>query len=214
MSNNGKFITIEGQDGAGKTTNLDFICSQLDDKSIDYVVTREPGGTPLGESIREILLNRNELAITPISELLLMFAARAQHLESVIEPALADGKWVICDRFTDASFAYQGGGHKVDHSAIERVANIVQKGRTPDLTFLLDVDIETGESRVNTRNEAKDRYEQQKLDFKHRVRETYLQLAQQEPNRIKVIDASHNIDIVKQQLSTDLNLFINASINK
>ena len=204
----GKFISIEGQDGAGKTTNLEFICDQLALKSIDFIVTREPGGTPLGEAVRDILLNRNELTITAISELLLMFAARAQHLENIIEPALIKGKWVVCDRFTDASFAYQGGGHGVDHNIIATIAKIVQKERVPDLTLLLDVDIETGESRVNTRNEQKDRYEQQKFDFKFRVRDTYLQLAENEPNRIKLIDASNAINAVKSQIEQELSRFI------
>lgn len=204
----GKFISIEGQDGAGKTTNLEFICDQLALKSIDFIVTREPGGTPLGEAVRDILLNRNELTITAISELLLMFAARAQHLENIIEPALIKGKWVVCDRFTDASFAYQGGGHGVDHNIIATIAKIVQKERVPDLTLLLDVDIETGESRVNTRNEQKDRYEQQKFDFKSRVRDTYLQLAENEPNRIKLIDASNAINAVKSQIEQELSRFI------
>ena len=204
----GKFISIEGQDGAGKTTNLEFICDQLALKSIDFIVTREPGGTPLGEAVRDILLNRNELTITAISELLLMFAARAQHLENIIEPALIKGKWVVCDRFTDASFAYQGGGHGVDHNIIATIAKIVQKERVPDLTLLLDVDIETGESRVNTRNEQKDRYEQQKFDFKSRVRDTYLQLAENEPNRIKLIDASNTINAVKSQIEQELSRFI------
>ena len=203
-----QFISIEGQDGAGKTTNLEFICEQLNKHKIPYIVTREPGGTPLGESVRDILLNRNELEISPISELLLMFAARAQHLENVIEPALKQGSWVICDRFTDASFAYQGGGHGINKSTIQTFADIVQKGRVPDLTIMLDVDIKTGESRVNTRNEEKDRYEQQQSDFKTRVRNTYLSLAKAEPERIKLIDASDSIENVTQQISITLSEFI------
>jgi len=207
-NNSGKFISIEGQDGAGKTTNIEFICDQLAANSIDFVVSREPGGTPLGETIRDILLSRNELAITAISELLLMFAARAQHLENIIEPALVAGKWVVCDRFTDASFAYQGGGHGVNQDIIKSLASIVQKGRKPDLTFLLDVDIETGEARVDARNEQKDRYEQQKSDFKSRVRDTYLGLAKDESGRIKLIDASSDINDVKTQINQHLSRFI------
>ncbi|MGH1428389.1 MAG: dTMP kinase [Arenicella sp.] len=203
-----QFISIEGQDGAGKTTNLEFICQQLTKNKIPYIVTREPGGTPLGESIRDILLNRNELEITPISELLLMFAARAQHLENVIEPALRKGVWVVCDRFTDASFAYQGGGHGIHASTIQTFADIVQKNRVPNLTIMLDVDIQTGESRVNTRNQEKDRYEQQQSDFKTRVRDTYLSLAKAEPERIKLIDASNSIENVTAQISTILSEFI------
>ena len=205
----GKFISIEGQDGAGKTTNIEFICSELADKNIKHITTREPGGTALGESVREILLARSELDISPMSELLLMFAARAQHLASVIEPALSQGVWVVCDRFTDASFAYQGGGHGINSSIIQDIATMVQQGRQPDLTFLLDVDTATGESRVNNRNEAKDRYEKQKIDFKQRVRDVYLQLAKNEPKRIKLINASESIESVQQQINSELTVFIN-----
>ena len=204
----GKFISIEGQDGAGKSTNIEFICSELANKNIKHITTREPGGTALGESIRDILLARNDLDITPMSELLLMFAARAQHLSSVIEPALSQGIWVVCDRFTDASFAYQGGGHGIESSIIQDIANIVQQGRQPDLTFLLDVDTTTGEARVNTRNEEKDRFEKQKINFKQRVRETYLQLKREQPERIKLINASNSIDSVKKQIINELTAFI------
>ncbi len=204
----GKFISIEGQDGAGKTTNIEFICSELADKNIKHITTREPGGTALGESVREILLARSELDISPMSELLLMFAARAQHLANVIEPALSQGAWVVCDRFTDASFAYQGGGHGINSSIIQDIATMVQQGRQPDLTFLLDVDTVTGESRVNNRNEAKDRYEKQKIDFKQRVRDMYLQLAKDEPERIKLINASKSIESVQQQINSELTVFI------
>ena len=204
----GKFISIEGQDGAGKTTNIEFICSELADKNIEHITAREPGGTALGESIRDILLVRSELNITPMSELLLMFAARAQHLASVIEPALSQGIWVVCDRFTDASFAYQGGGHGIESSIIQDIADMIQQGRQPDLTFLLDVDTITGESRVNSRNEKKDRFEMKKIDFKQRVREAYLQLERDQPERIKLINASQSIDSVKQQITNELTAFI------
>ena len=204
----GKFISIEGQDGAGKSTNIEFICSELTNKNIKHITTREPGGTALGESIRDILLVRSELNITPMSELLLMFAARAQHLASVIEPALSQGIWVVCDRFTDASFAYQGGGHGIESSIIQNIADMIQQGRQPDLTFLLDVDTITGESRVNSRNEKKDRFEMKKIDFKQRVREAYLQLERDQPERIKLINASQSIDSVKQQITNELTAFI------
>ena len=204
----GKFISIEGQDGAGKTTNIEFICSELADKNIEHITTREPGGTALGESIRDILLVRSELNITPMSELLLMFAARAQHLASIIEPALSQGIWVVCDRFTDASFAYQGGGHGIESSIIQDIADMIQQGRQPDLTFLLDVDTITGESRVNSRNEKKDRFEMKKIDFKQRVREAYLQLERDQPERVKLINASQSIDSVKQQITNELTAFI------
>ena len=204
----GKFITIEGQDGAGKTTNLALICDEIAAKNINHIVTREPGGTPLGEAIREILLNRNELEITPVSELLLMFAARAQHLDSIIEPALKEGIWVVCDRFTDASYAYQGGGHGLGPSNIATLASMIQKGREPDLTILLDLEVQIGESRVSTRNEEKDRYEKQKSNFKKRVRETYLQLAEENPYRIQIVDASKNIENVSLKIQNILQKFL------
>ena len=205
----GKFISIEGQDGAGKTTNIELICNELESKNIDYIATREPGGTPLGESIRDILLSRSELDIMPMSELLLMFAARAQHLESIIMPALNKGAWVVCDRFTDASYAYQGGGHGINPNVIKELAIMVQGSLQPDITFLLDVDAAMGESRVNTRNEEKDRFEMQKIDFKQRVRSAYLQLAKSRSERIKLIDAGQEIEAVKAQIKTNLITFIN-----
>jgi len=207
----GKFISVEGQDGAGKTTNIELICNELESKNIDYIATREPGGTPLGESIRDILLSRSELDIMPMSELLLMFAARAQHLESIIMPALNKGAWVVCDRFTDASYAYQGGGHGINSNVIKELAIMVQGGLQPDITFLLDVDAAMGESRVNTRNEEKDRFEMQKIDFKQRVRGAYLQLAKSQSERIKLIDAGQEIETVKTQIKTNLITFINQS---
>jgi len=207
----GKFISVEGQDGAGKTTNIELICNELESKNIDYIATREPGGTPLGEFIRDILLSRSELDIMPMSELLLMFAARAQHLESIIMPALNKGAWVVCDRFTDASYAYQGGGHGINSNVIKELAIMVQGGLQPDITFLLDVDAAMGESRVNTRNEEKDRFEMQKIDFKQRVRGAYLQLAKSQSERIKLIDAGQEIETVKAQIKTNLITFINQS---
>lgn len=196
----GQFITIEGQDGAGKTTNLQYLCNILELHDIDYIVTREPGGTPLGEAIREVLLSQNEINIVPMSELLLVFAARSQHLEEVINPALEQGVWVVCDRFTDASYAYQGGGHGLNSDIIKQIAKLVQQGREPDLTLLLDVDIATGESRVNTRNETKDRFEQQETQFKKKVRDCYLQLAHDNPERIKLVNAGLEINSVKKQV--------------
>lgn len=203
----GKFISIEGQDGAGKTTNLDFICKCLKSNNIDYIVTREPGGTELGESIRQIILESNT-DITPVSELLLMFAARAQHVEQVIKPALNAGKWVISDRFTDATYAYQGGGHALDVKLIEQAENLAISSFLPDMTILLDLDVSIGMQRTNARGEEKDRFENQADAFKQRVRDVYLNRQQSDPERIKVIDASKPLEDVYQQISSVLDQFM------
>lgn len=208
----GKFITIEGQDGAGKTTNLDYICDYLAKKNIEFIVTREPGGTVLGESVRELLLGK-DISIAAKTELLLMFSARCQHVEEVISPALTAGKWVVCDRFTDATYAYQGGGHGVDSTVIEEVERVCLGGFQPDLTILLDVDVAVGQARTEKRaqdeSEAKpDRYERQKTAFKQRVRDAYLQRCQQEPNRIKLIDAGQKLDEVKASIAGQLTHFL------
>jgi len=208
----GKFITIEGQDGAGKTTSLEYLYSEIKAKNLDCLVSREPGGTPMGEAIRDILLKRTELEINPMSELLLIFAARSQHIESVIEPALAQGKWVVCDRFTDASYAYQGGGHGIEESSIGMLESLVQGQLFPDLTILLDVDISVGELRVESRNKQKDRYEQQLTDFKSRVRQAYLSRAKEEPGRIKVINAAKSIENVQSQIKSVLEEFFNSIV--
>jgi len=203
----GKFISIEGQDGAGKTTNLDFICKCLKSNNIDYIVTREPGGTELGESIRQIILESNT-DITPVSELLLMFAARAQHVEQVIKPALNAGKWVISDRFTDATYAYQGGGHALDVKLIEQAESLAISSFLPDMTILLDLDVSIGMQRTNARGEEKDRFENQADAFKQRVRDVYLNRQQSDPERIKVIDASKPLEDVYQQISSVLDQFM------
>lgn len=208
----GKFITIEGQDGAGKTTSLEYLYSEIKAKNLDCLLSREPGGTPMGEAIRDILLKRTELEINPMSELLLIFAARSQHIESVIEPALAQGKWVVCDRFTDASYAYQGGGHGIEESSIGMLESLVQGQLFPDLTILLDVDISVGELRVESRNKQKDRYEQQLTDFKSRVRQAYLSRAKEEPGRIKVINAAKSIENVQSQIKSVLEEFFNSIV--
>lgn len=200
----GKFITIEGQDGAGKTTNMDAICSQLDDLDIEYIKTREPGGTTLSEDIRTLLLDKKDLKIDSTAELLLMFAARSQHLSELIEPTLKKGIWVVCDRFTDATMAYQGGGRGINETTITQLANIVQQGRQPNLTILLDVDTRIGKERVKTRQEDQDRFETEIDDFKQRVRNKYLEIAQQEPERVKLIDASPEVSIVTQSVKNTI----------
>ena len=160
----GKFITLEGGEGVGKTTNLAFIKDYLEQHNISVVVTREPGGTKLAEKIRQLLLDKKSEAISEQAELLMMFAARAQHIKHVIEPALAQGKWVLCDRFTDATYAYQGGGRNMKISTIEWLENLVQGTLRPDLTLLLDAPVEIGIARVRERG-ALDRFELEKISF-------------------------------------------------
>lgn len=199
---NGKFISIEGIEGAGKSTQLAFIQQYLTSQGIDVVVTREPGGTALGEQIRTLLLTPSDVAMAVDTELLLMFAARAEHVAQVIKPALEAGKWVLSDRFTDATFAYQGGGRGIEQQRIAQLADWTLNGLQPDVTFLFDLPVELGQQRVVSRNQGKDRFEQEKVDFFQKIRDCYLQRAQQEPERMKVIDSSRTIaDIEKQLIS-------------
>lgn len=198
MHTNGKFITIEGGEGVGKTTNVPFIKTYLEEQKIPVVVTREPGGTPLAEIIRGLLLQPNHETLTGHTEILLMFAARAQHLNQVIKPALAQGNWVLCDRFTDATYAYQGGGRGMSMETISWLENFVQDGLRPDLTLLLDLPVETGMARAKNRGGLVDRFESEHLLFFSRVRQAYLQQAQQYPERIKIIKADQPLDGVQQ----------------
>ena len=201
------FITVEGIEGAGKSSNIAFAENLLRSHGHDVLLTREPGGTPLGEELRELLLGHRHDGMHDLTELLLMFAARAEHLHGKILPALEDGKWVICDRFTDATYAYQGGGRQLDTSAIATLENLVQENRRPDLTLLLDLPVETGLARAAKRSEP-DRFERQKLEFFQRVREAYLQIAHQQPERVKVIDASLELDLVQEQITNTLTPFL------
>lgn len=210
MLSRGKFITIEGQDGAGKSTNIAVIEQYLSGHNISYVKTREPGGTPFGEQIRQLLLGSNEELIGDKAELLLIFAARAQHIAAVIEPALAGGNWVLCDRFTDATYAYQGGGRGLSFSDIGELEQSVQGSLRPDLTLLLDLPVLMGESRAGQRSKP-DRFEQQQIEFKQRVRECYLSLAKTHPQRIKVIDASANLQQVKAAIVNLLEDFVRSN---
>lgn len=202
----GRFITVEGGEGVGKTTNLDFIEASLRAQGRDVVRTREPGGTPLAESVRELLLTPREEQVSDLTELLLVFAARAQHLEQVIKPALAAGKWVLCDRFTDATYAYQGAGRGMDMSAITILEQLVQQTLRPDLTLLLDVPVEIGMARASARS-APDRFESEQLQFFEAVRNLYLQRAEAEPDRFAVIDASPELPLVQQQILDVLQRF-------
>lgn len=196
VKDGGKFITIEGVEGVGKSTNIAFIKEFLEQRQVNLLVTREPGGTELAEQIRDLLLREYAEALNPTAELLLMFAARAQHLQSRIVPALTRGSWVLCDRFTDATYAYQGGGRQLDVGMIEILEQMVQDDLRPDLTIILDLDPETGLSRASQRGEL-DRFEREKLEFFQRVRRTYLQRAAAEPDRCVVIDAGQPLERVK-----------------
>ena len=195
----GKFITVEGIEGVGKTTNMAFVEQTLRAAGCVVVVTREPGGTTLGEAIRGLLLDSQYTGMDPVCELQLMFAARAEHLAKVIHPAVSEGQWVLCDRFTDATYAYQGGGRGIDTGIIARLETLVQGDFRPDLTLLLDVPVEVGLARASDRS-TPDRFEQEKVDFFERVRQTYLQMAAAAADRYRIIDASRPLDAVQQQL--------------
>ena len=200
MTSRGLFITVEGGEGVGKSTNINFIEGQLRRHGVDLVLTREPGGTALAENIRDILLQVGEEPVSDLTELLLMFAARAQHITQLIEPALAAGQWVLCDRFTDATYAYQSGGRGVNVGLVQQLEQLVQGELRPDCTLLLDAPVEVGMERARGRGEL-DRFEREELDFFHRVRDTYLQLAQESSGRYRIIDASLSLDAVQEQLS-------------
>jgi dTMP kinase len=203
----GKFITIEGVEGVGKTTNIAFIRAWLEQQGIDYVATREPGGTPLAEDIREILLNPRDELVNENTELLMMFAARAQHLAEVIVPALNRGKWVLCDRFTDATYAYQGGGRGVPMEKIAVLETLVQGDLRPDMTLFLDLPVAQGLDRAKNRSQP-DRFEREKLNFFEKVRSCYLDRVKAEPERYRVIDASQPLVGVQSDLKNVLNTFM------
>ncbi|MBE7527031.1 dTMP kinase [Nitrosomonas sp.] len=191
----GKFITFEGIDGAGKSTHLAWLEHYLQDKGLEVVVTREPGGTALGEALRQLLLDHRQ-AMHPETEALLMFAARREHLDKVILPALDRGAWVISDRFTDASFAYQGGGRGMSTEKLEKLEQWVQEEFSPDLTLYFDVPVTLGRERVQSSRTA-DRFERETDPFFERVRQAYLQRAQQFPRRIRIVNGSQPLAAVK-----------------
>lgn len=201
MKKSGYFISFEGIEGVGKTTALQFARDYIEKKKINYVMTREPGGTPIAEAIRSVLLNHYTEAMSRDTELLLMFAGRAQNIAQVILPALERGQWVLSDRFTDASFAYQGGGRGVPIEHIEQLARWVQKDLAPDVTILLDMPVEAAFNRVTSRG-AKDRIEAEGMDFFERVREKYLQLAKKNAKRFRVIRADQSMDEIKQAIES------------
>jgi len=192
----GKFITLEGVDGAGKSTHLDYLAGKIRARGVELAVTREPGGTPLGEKLRALVLND---PMQPDTELMLMYAARAEHVAAFIKPALARGVWVLSDRFADASYAYQCGGRGIDAARLQALEDWTLAGFRPDLTLLFDIPVETAEAR-RAQARAADRFEQEQAAFFSRVREAYLQRAQAEPGRIRVIDAARSIEDIRAEL--------------
>jgi dTMP kinase len=197
----GRFITLEGIEGAGKSTVAQIVSDWLNSRGITARVTREPGGTPLAERVRKIVLERGPESVSPQAETLLMFAARSIHVENLIRPALARGEWVICDRFTDATRAYQGYGRGMDLAWIEQLAAAVHGDLQPDCTMLLDLPVEVGLSRARGRSgHAADRFEAEVEEFFERVRRGYQQIARQEPQRVRVIDAASALSAVTDQV--------------
>ena len=201
----GKFITIDGVEGAGKSTQITFICDYLKAKGVKVILTREPGGTGVGEKIRTLLLSNSTGKMHADTELMLMFAARNEHIQNKIMPALERGDWVLSDRFTDASYAYQGGGRGLDVERIAQLEQWVLQDFTSDMTLLLDVPVEIGMSRVESRGK-KDRIELEATDFFNRVRQAYIDRSEQFPERIKLIDSSQTVEHTKQQIKVILDL--------
>ncbi|MBX2807619.1 MAG: dTMP kinase [Cellvibrionaceae bacterium] len=199
----GKFITIEGSEGVGKSTNIAFIQTLFEQQGVELLITREPGGTPLAEAIRQLLLAPHQEPMDETTELLLVFAARAQHLRQVILPAINSGRWVLCDRFTDSTYAYQGGGRGLDPSVITQLEAMVQRQLQPDLTLYLDIDVRLGLARASARAQL-DRFEREQIDFFERVRQAYLTRVAQQPQRYQVIDASQALAQVQQDIAAVL----------
>ena len=203
----GLFITLEGIEGAGKSTAVDFIEDFLTKEGHDVIKTREPGGTVIGEQIRDILLKNENYTLTYDTELLLVFSARAQHIQEVILPALSSGKIILCDRFTDASYAYQGGGRGIDASRINLLEKWVQGDLRPNLTLLFDLDVSIGMQRTKKRSDA-DRFEREEINFFEKIRNTYLERAKNEPQRFRIINSASSLESVKEQIITILKDFL------
>ncbi len=197
----GRFITFEGVDGAGKSTQLEYAVKYLEDRGVDVVKTREPGGTEIGETIRELILQASS-PLDASTELLMIFAARNEHIERVIKPAIARGSTVVCDRFTDATFAYQGGGSQMESARIETIETWVQGTLQPNLTFFFDLPIRDAQRRMGDR--SRDRFESEEIVFHERVRRTYLERAEQFPDRIKVIDSTRSKGQVRVSVEQQL----------
>jgi len=206
-----QFITVEGIEGAGKTTQLAFIREVLEAAGKKVLPTREPGGTVLGEEIRSLLLQQRQQGMTAEAELLLLFAARAEHLHQVIRPALASGIWVLCDRFTEASYAYQGGGRGIAWERIAVLENWVQGELRPDLTLLFDLSAEQGLARAGRRG-LMDRFESEELAFFQRVRNAYLEQASRHPDRYRIVDASRSVAVVRAEVEAILHPFLRESV--
>lgn len=199
-----RFITVEGIEGAGKSTNIAYIKQRLLNAKKNVVVTREPGGTPLGEQVRDVLLSHRNDGMAVDTELLLMFAARAEHLARVIRPALDAGQWVLCDRFTEATYAYQGGGRGIAEQRIAQLEEWLQGALRPDLTLLLDLPPALGLERAGRRNATRDRFESEQLAFFERVRAAYLRQAALHPRRYRVIDAAQELSAVQAEIAQAL----------
>jgi dTMP kinase len=197
MKERGKFITLEGIDGAGKSSHLEFLCEQVRARGLEAVLTREPGGTPAGEKVRELVL---QVAMNAKAEALLMFAARAEHVANVIEPALAAGRWVVCDRFSDATYAYQCGGRGLPRDFVVGLERLVHPGLQPDATFLFDVDPTVAFERQRAQSRSPDRFESEKAGFFVRVRESYLERAREHSRRFHVVDASGDLQQVRDRI--------------
>jgi dTMP kinase len=194
----GRFITFEGIDGAGKSSHLDFVCELVRARGHEAVKTFEPGGTPFGQRVRDVILEQHTV---PLAEALAMFAARSAHVEGLIEPALASGRWVVCDRFSDSSYAYQCGGRGLDANAVRQLEEIVHPGLQPDLTLLFDIDPATAARRQGERARKADRFEAEAVEFHMRVRNHYLERARAFPGRIRVIDASGALEAVRSAVA-------------
>lgn len=206
----GLFITVEGGEGAGKSTNIELIAERLQAAGVDFLLTREPGGTPLAEAIRDVLLAPRDEVVAENTELLLMFAARAQHIHQVIEPALAAGRWVVCDRFTDATYAYQGGGRGVSEQKIADLEQWVQGDLRPDYTILLDLPVAVGMARAAERGEL-DRFEREQQAFFENVRQAYLSMAARYPQRYRLVDASQPLATVQHDLGQIMDAIVAAA---
>jgi len=202
----GRFVTLEGLEGSGKSTQIALLRERLAQRGIHAVVTREPGGTPLAERLRDIVLHAGEESLSPVSELLVLFAARSVHLDTLVRPALARGEWVLCDRFTDATYAYQGAGRGIADEAIRGLEKAVQRGLHPDLTLLLDLPVEVGLQRAGARRgaAAADRFEREGTAFFERVRARFLEIARAEPQRVRVIDAAQSVQDVAAAIAAEV----------
>jgi dTMP kinase len=208
----GKFITVEGIEGVGKSTNIDVLKNAIESRGLKVLTSREPGGTPMAEKIRDILFEHGDEPMPGNAEMLLMFASRALHVDNLIRPALADGTWVICDRFTDSSRAYQGAGRGIGQDNINTLAEWVHPDLQPDLTILLDAPVETGMGRAEERGEP-DRIEMERHDFFSRARDCFLALAEAEPERFVVIDATADIDTVRQAVAAEVNQLLDKTLD-